>query len=418
MKGLPLFDYCEGQGWQREAPVTKSRTRKAPNLKVKAIVGGREVVVHAEELWTAKQRQASSLQEVSYRACFKPQLPRYFIERYSGPGDIVYDPFSGRGTTAIEAALMGRVPYANDINPLSEILARPRISIPSREDIKMRLASINYDYRERPDIDLSMFYEEKTAAEVTNLRHYFLARRASSAEDDVDRWRRMVATNRLTGHSPGFFSVYSLPPNQAASQKRQIKINEKLKQTPEYRDTKAIILRKTKQLLGCVGINELSQLSTVSSQARFFTGPSSATPEIAAESVQLVVTSPPFLDVVQYAADNWLRCWFNGIDASQVAGQITQCRNVDLWSNAMTEVFIELYRVVKPGGYVAFEVGEVNKGRIKLEDYVIPVGGQVGFVCEKLFINTQTFTKTSNIWGVGNNQKGTNTNRIVLLRKE
>ena len=35
------------------------------------------------EFWTSRQRQASSLREVSYRACFKPQLPRYFIERFT-----------------------------------------------------------------------------------------------------------------------------------------------------------------------------------------------------------------------------------------------------------------------------------------------------------------------------------------------
>ena len=47
----------------------------------------------------SKQRAASSLHEVSYRACFKPQLPRFFIERLTEPGDVVYDPFMGRGTT-------------------------------------------------------------------------------------------------------------------------------------------------------------------------------------------------------------------------------------------------------------------------------------------------------------------------------
>src|SRR5262245_33588917 len=45
------------------------------------------------EFWTARQRQASSLHEVSYRACFKPQLPRFVIERLTQPGDVVYDPF-------------------------------------------------------------------------------------------------------------------------------------------------------------------------------------------------------------------------------------------------------------------------------------------------------------------------------------
>src|SRR5262245_61693002 len=58
------------------------------------------------EFWTARQRQANNLHEISYRACFKPQLPRFFIERLTAPGDLVYDPFMGRGTTLVEAALL------------------------------------------------------------------------------------------------------------------------------------------------------------------------------------------------------------------------------------------------------------------------------------------------------------------------
>lgn len=50
------------------------------------------------EFWTARQRQAHSIHEVSYRACFKPQLPDFFIERLTKVGDTVYDPFMGRGT--------------------------------------------------------------------------------------------------------------------------------------------------------------------------------------------------------------------------------------------------------------------------------------------------------------------------------
>ncbi|MBX3289635.1 MAG: hypothetical protein KF855_09855 [Acidobacteria bacterium] len=70
------------------------------------------------EFWTSKQRQANSLHEVAYRACFKAQLPNFFISRLTSAGDFIYDPFSGRGTTVIEAALLGRNGIANDISPL------------------------------------------------------------------------------------------------------------------------------------------------------------------------------------------------------------------------------------------------------------------------------------------------------------
>src|SRR5437868_7046702 len=92
------------------------------------------------EFWTARQRQASSLHEVSYRACFKPQLPRFFIQRLTEPGEMVYDPFMGRGTTLLEAALLQRIPIGCDVNPLSAILLRPRLEPPSYQTMADRLA--------------------------------------------------------------------------------------------------------------------------------------------------------------------------------------------------------------------------------------------------------------------------------------
>src|SRR5437016_1818388 len=105
----------------------------------------REVPVYVNEFWTARQRQASSLQEVSYRACFKPQLPRFFIERLTQPGDIVYDPFMGRGTTVLEAALLGRIPFGCDINPLSAVLVKPRLHPPFLQEVQQRLREIDFD---------------------------------------------------------------------------------------------------------------------------------------------------------------------------------------------------------------------------------------------------------------------------------
>ncbi len=104
-----------------------------------------DIPVYINEFWTAKQRAAHSLHEISYRACFKPQLPRFFIERLTRPGEVVYDPFMGRGTTLIEAALLGRIPLGCDINPLSEILIRPRLTPPTIQDVKSRLDAIDFE---------------------------------------------------------------------------------------------------------------------------------------------------------------------------------------------------------------------------------------------------------------------------------
>ena len=74
-------------------------------------VGYENYTKFINEFWTAKQRQANSIHEISYRACYKPQLPRFFIDIFTKSGDVVYDPFAGRGTTLIEAALM--IPRSN-----------------------------------------------------------------------------------------------------------------------------------------------------------------------------------------------------------------------------------------------------------------------------------------------------------------
>lgn len=377
---------------------------------------GRSVATFVNEFWTSKQRAAHSLHEISYRACFKPALPAFFIERLTRPGEIVYDPFMGRGTTLLEAALRGRVPHGTDVNPLSEILLAPRLQPPFLSGIVERLWEIDLSAGAEAPEDLLAFYHPGTLGEIATLRAYLLRRQAEGIIDAVDRWIRMVALNRLTGHSRGFFSAYTLPPNQAVSVVAQRKINARLRQTPPRRDVREIILRKSRSLLADCDEASRESLARVVSHARILTRPAAETHEIPDESVSLVVTSPPFLDVVDYAGDNWLRSWFAGIDPADVA--ITTPRRIEKWKESMTEVFRELARVLRPGGHVAFEVGEVRGGKVRLEEAVLPCGLAAGLAARLVLVNDQKFTKTANCWGVENNRKGTNSNRVVVFRKK
>lgn len=376
-----------------------------------------ELPVFINEFWTSKQRAASSLHEISYRACFKPQLPRFFISRLTNPGDLVYDPFMGRGTTPLEAGMLARRPAGCDINPLSRMLLAPRFCPPTEHEVTERLSTLSSLRADTSEFqDLEAFYHPKTLEKIVALRAYILDREASGRIDHVDAWIRMVATNRLTGHSPGFFSVYTLPPNQAVSVDAQRKINEKREQTPPERDLNAIIQKKTRTLLNKIDSSELRHLREVAPEAVLMTGSCDNTPELEDNSVSLVVTSPPFLDVVDYQKDNWLRCWFNGLDSASIS--IWQLKKIEDWMAAMTRMFSELRRVLVPGGHVAFEVGEVRGGRVLMETLVVPAAQEAGLVPKLVLINDQVFTKTANCWGVANSKKGTNTNRIILLQKE
>mgnify|MGYP001416824108 FL=1 len=375
----------------------------------KFVLGNEKYTKFVNEFWTAKQRQANSIHEISYRACYKPQLPRFFIDIFTKENDVVYDPFAGRGTTLIEAGLMGRNIVSNDVNPLSKILTIPRLDIPSINQIEQRLDEIVFEKVEA-DIDVSMFFHKDTELEIVSLKNQL-------TDSAVDNWIRMVATNRLTGHSSGFFSGYTLPPNQAASQKSQKTINKRLDIVPPYKNTKEIILKKTRSLLRNINPEIIEKLKIIGSSAVFSSLDSRKTYHIHDSSVNLTVTSPPFLNIVRYANDNWLRCWFNNINVSEVESKISLCRNVESWSELMQGVFNELYRITVPGGWIAFEVGELDNGKIRLDENVVPLGISSGFNCAGVMVNSQDFTKTSNIWGVNNMKIGTNTNRIVLFHK-
>lgn len=361
------------------------------------------------EFWTSGQRQSHSIHEISYRACFKAQLPGFFISRLTSAGDRVYDPFMGRGTTLVEAALLGRSVAGNDVNPLSKLLVRPRLKPISLAAVTRLLDRIPWQVGPIENPELLAFYSEATLRQITSLRRWLIEHACDDDRmDPAADWIRMVAINRLTGHSPGFFSVYTLPPNQAVSVKAQLKINEKRNQAPPDRDVKKIILKKTRSLLA-----DGSQQA--SADALLSTATADDARAIPDSSVDLVVTSPPFLDIVQYADDNWLRCWFANIDLSTV--RIAHHRTEASWTEMVRRTLRDLARIVKPGGHVAFEVGEVRKGKVLLERLVWQAAEGLPF--ERLFVivNSQEFTKTANCWGVSNNSGGTNTNRIVLLKR-
>ena len=394
-----------------------------PNPEIKKTVtdhfdfGGIKIPKFINEFWTSKQRQNNPIHEISYRACFKAELPRFFINILTKEKDIVYDPFAGRGTTTIEAALLNRNVIANDINPLSTILSKPRLFIPTYEEVETRLDKIKFRKELKADIDLSMFYHPDTESEIVSLRNYLIKRKKNKEEDLIDDWVRMVTTNRLTGHSKNFFSVYTLPPNQAVTQERQKKINEKRKQTPFYKDVKNIILKKTRDLTKDIDITLVRRLKKIGNKAAFLNSDARLTCKIKRNSVTLTVTSPPFLDIVNYTEDNWLRCWFNNINSKEISQKITITKKLEDWEKVMGEVFFELYRITKRGGFVALEVGEVRQGKVKLDERIVPLGIKAGFECIGVVINLQDFTKTANIWGINNNVVGTNTNRIVIFRK-
>ena len=106
-----------------------------------------------------------------------------------------------------------------------------------------------------------------------------------------------------------------------------------------------------------------------------------------------------------------------GSTIETIGEKLTVVHSLDAWRETIGQTFRELHRITSPGGYVAFEVSEIRRRNLRLDEVVVPLGIDAGFTCMGILINQQRFTKTSNIWGIRNNRSGTNTNRIVLFKK-
>src|SRR5678809_895850 len=78
----------------------------------------------------------------SYLASFPAALTHAFIARYSRPGDVVLDPFSGRGTTPLQACAEGRVGVGNDLNPFAHLLTAAKVEPATRAQAVTRLAAL------------------------------------------------------------------------------------------------------------------------------------------------------------------------------------------------------------------------------------------------------------------------------------
>ena len=77
-----------------------------------------------------------------------PSLAHSMVCRLSRPGDVVADPFAGRGTLPLEACLERRVGVGGDLSPLAHLLTTSKVSTPEATAIGERLAGLRTSFAE------------------------------------------------------------------------------------------------------------------------------------------------------------------------------------------------------------------------------------------------------------------------------
>lgn len=368
------------------------------------IVAGKEILVDRGQFWIQTQRQGHSLHYVvPYQACFAPQIPEFFIKNFSNEGDKVLDPFCGRGTTILEANQQNRIGLGVDVSPLALEIAKSKLNNVAYEQVKERLITIDFSkeildgYEEFKDI-----YHPKTYSQIMNLKEQL-------TDSPVDTLIRAVIFGRLHGHSNGFFSVWTF--NVISFAKERIKKQSaKRGLKPDFRDVVPRILKKAKTVLEHPVIEQPS--------SKLFKSDSRKLP-IESDSVDLIVTSPPFLDVINYIDDNWLRFWFLGFDRNQLRNTLIQTGNLNEYKTFIKNSLKEMNRVLKTGKYCVVEVGDVKhkSQKLYLDHVIVELAKDLGFTIEKIMINYMEAPKISRAFRRKEPGQGTKTNRCVIMKK-
>lgn len=359
----------------------------------------------------------------SYLGAFPPALADYFIRYFTKKGDIVFDPFAGRGTTPLQARLLGRKSIATDLNPIALALCEAKNSDLSKEEIFLRIDELERKY------DTSLYQQEANAQppEIHLIFHprtlaqlCYLRRKLLKSDDQIDKYLVGITLGVLHGGerangTSGYASIdmpntFSMSPDYV---RKFVQTNE-LART--FHDVFKLLREKTERLYkkhssirqtGIVMKANARKLSSVEALKPFH------------KKVSLILTSPPYLGIVNYAKQNWIRSWFLNQNPEAVSAEIDDDLNLEEWIKFSKETIIELKSFLKKDGVAVFVIGDVAKSRTS----VIPLAREFARMVreQKIFKNVWCINdaisdtdKTTRIWA---DTKGnaTATDRIVFL---
>jgi hypothetical protein len=261
-----------------------------------------------------------------YFAMFPESFARQHIEAHTKKGELVFDCFSGRGTSLLEALLLDRRAAAVDINPVAYCVSGAKAAIPDLDHLideidDLEAAYLRYSARslEAERMALPPFF--RRAFYHTTLREILFLRRALA-------WRRQKTHRFIAALALGALHGEKGKPMQYFSNQMPRTISTKPGYSLTYwrdndewaekRDVFEILRRRADYRLSGDIPNRDGQAVLADARragARF---------EDLQGQVRACITSPPYYDVTSYEEDQWLRLWFLGQPPSPSKGQITR----------------------------------------------------------------------------------------------
>lgn len=303
----------------------------------------------------------------SYLGSFPPRLARYFLELLTAPDDIVLDPFAGRGTTHLEARIARRKPFSSDLNPLSVALTSAKNADVDVAQVLERITELEqrFDlplYRpiaqtQSPDIQL--VYHQSTLAQLCYLRRTLI-----ESTQLVDKFLVgatlgiMHGAERSDGSSA--YASISMPNTFSMSPKYVRKYILERGLERQERNVFELLRDKVRRLT-----RRAVAVPTTGVVMRADAKHLNADPAMALLSgrVRLVLTSPPYLNVVNYARQNWIRLWFLREDEEVVSASLDDSLQLGPWLRFMEEVLVSLTQVLTPDGAIVLVIGDVAQSK-------------------------------------------------------
>ncbi len=330
----------------------------------------------------------------SYLASFPAALTHAFIARYSRPGDVVLDPFSGRGTTPLQACAEGRIGVGNDLNPFAHLLTAAKVEPATRAQAVTRLAALRLGWNaesagwlalgERvsrlhggPDAPVphagsgaspadggeAVPVEVALAFHPRTLGQLLFVRTSLDLDDRTDRFLAAALTGILHGKSASYLS--ELMPNTFCMAPA---LRARLRGADRLRVARARRVRRAGEqarpplppgaAVGSAGIALLGDARDVAPRAR-----AALRARGRPDRARLVVTSPPYLRVVKYGYYNWLRTWFLGFDAREIDATLDDAHHREPYLVFLRDVLAGLRPVLADDAVVVLVIGDVETDR-------------------------------------------------------
>lgn len=236
--------------------------------------------------------------------------------RHTMVGDLVFDPFCGRGTTVFESLLQRRRAAGNDINPVAACIAGAKADAPELQAIMARIDSLEADYDGKSGHAPTPFFEAcfaaKTLGEILYLRCAL-----DWQNDKVDRFIAAMMLGALHGesHRSDLYLSNRMPRTISTKPEYSIRWWDARGLVAPERDSFEVLRRLAafRYRMPPAKRSGLVKQGDARNVGQNFASVHG--------EVKLVVTSPPYLDTTDYAEDQWLRLWFLGGQSRPIGRQ-------------------------------------------------------------------------------------------------